>query len=697
VSCPSSTACEAVGSYDNSSGNLVTLAESWNGTDWTVQSTPDPTGATDNSLYGVSCLSTTACTAVGSYDDSAGTTVTLAESWNGTAWTIQSTPNPSGASSGSLLLSVSCTAAAACTAAGWYADASNSFSLAESWNGTAWTIQSTPKPTGATYSSLEIVSCISATACTAVGSYYDKSGILVTLAESWNGTAWTIQSTPDPSGAESSVLYGVSCASATACTAVGTFENDSGSSVSLAETWNGTAWKVKTTPNPAGATDDILVGVSCPSATACSAVGAYADSAGAAETLAEYWNGTSWKVKTTPNPADATDSGLETVFCSSATACTAVGSSVDSAGTEGTLAEAMSGTAWTIESTANRTGAADSGLDAVSCTSATVCTAVGSGAALTLAEVWNGTSWKVKTTPNPAGATDSVLEGVSCASTTACTAVGFSEDSSGTYSTLAEKWNGTAWTIQTTPNPVGGVLDGVSCTSTTVCTAVGTSAHDSGNAFTLAEKWNGTAWTIETTPNPKGAVAGELGGVSCTAATACTAVGSSENSSGRSSTLAEAWNGTTWTIETTPKPAGTDFSILYGVSCVSTQCTAVGLSDTPSPPSALAETWNGTTWTIETTPKPAGADLTELDAVSCTVAAACTAVGSSLDGSGTYSTMAEKWNGTAWTGQGTPNPAGATELGLGAVSCSAATACTAAGYDVTASSVELTLAEVEGG
>jgi hypothetical protein len=52
VSCPSSTACEAVGSYDNSSGNLVTLAESWNGTDWTVQSTPDPTGATDNSLYG---------------------------------------------------------------------------------------------------------------------------------------------------------------------------------------------------------------------------------------------------------------------------------------------------------------------------------------------------------------------------------------------------------------------------------------------------------------------------------------------------------------------------------------------------------------------------------------------------------------------------------------------------------------------
>ena len=45
---------------------------------------------------GVSCTSATACTAVG-YDASVGTTVTLAERWNGTSWKIQSTPNPTGA------------------------------------------------------------------------------------------------------------------------------------------------------------------------------------------------------------------------------------------------------------------------------------------------------------------------------------------------------------------------------------------------------------------------------------------------------------------------------------------------------------------------------------------------------------------------------------------------------------------------
>ena len=43
----------------------MTLAEVWDGSTWTVQSTPNPTGATSGSLYGVSCTSATACTAVG--------------------------------------------------------------------------------------------------------------------------------------------------------------------------------------------------------------------------------------------------------------------------------------------------------------------------------------------------------------------------------------------------------------------------------------------------------------------------------------------------------------------------------------------------------------------------------------------------------------------------------------------------------
>ena len=92
----------------------------------------------------MSCISTSACTGVGWYETSPGAYETLAEAWNGTAWAIQSTPNPSGATA-SYLFGVSCTSTSACTAAGY--DLNPSYTaLAERWNGTAWAIQSTPKP-----------------------------------------------------------------------------------------------------------------------------------------------------------------------------------------------------------------------------------------------------------------------------------------------------------------------------------------------------------------------------------------------------------------------------------------------------------------------------------------------------------------------------------------------------------------------
>jgi hypothetical protein len=95
--------------------------------------------------------------------------------------------------------------------------------LAEGWDGTAWSIQPTPNPVGATNGLFDAVSCSSAVSCTAVGDYNNNSGI-VTLAEVWNGTAWNVESTPNPAGALGSLLGGVSCSSATACTAVGSYK-----------------------------------------------------------------------------------------------------------------------------------------------------------------------------------------------------------------------------------------------------------------------------------------------------------------------------------------------------------------------------------------------------------------------------------------------------------------------------------------
>jgi hypothetical protein len=117
------------------------------------------------------------------------------------------------------------------------------------------------------------VACSSATRCTTVGAYTNHSGFDVTLAERWNGKSWQVQSTPNPAGAVFPSLAAVTCISATACTAVGTYTASSGKGATLAERWNGKSWKTQSSPNLAGALLSQLAGVVCRSATSCTAVG----------------------------------------------------------------------------------------------------------------------------------------------------------------------------------------------------------------------------------------------------------------------------------------------------------------------------------------------------------------------------------------------------------------------------------------
>ncbi len=139
---------------------------------------------------------------------------------------------------------------------------------------TGWSKVPSPNP-AAPAGQLFGASCSGASACTAVGTYVKPSGRGVTLAERWNGKKWSIQPTPNPSGAAVSALSGVSCTTASACIAVGVSTTGSGVRVTLAERWNGTTWRIQRTPNPAGARGSFLNGVSCASPSACTAVGVF--------------------------------------------------------------------------------------------------------------------------------------------------------------------------------------------------------------------------------------------------------------------------------------------------------------------------------------------------------------------------------------------------------------------------------------
>ena len=164
--------------------------------------------------------------------------------------------------------------------------------------------------------------------------------------------------------------------------------------------------------------------------------------------------------------------------------------------------------------------ATPSSLAAVSCPTLTACIAVGAQGGTTssaLAERRDGQSWKVVPTP-ATGAADTYLTAVSCSAPTACTAVGYTQPGQGLAypgTLLAERWNGSTWAIQSIPEPsgknVGAYASGVSCPSVNRCVAVGFYAINGAGEHTIAENWNGTSWSLQTFPNfERGLALGEL-------------------------------------------------------------------------------------------------------------------------------------------------------------------------------------------
>jgi hypothetical protein len=148
-------------------------------------------------------------------------------------------------------------------------------------------------------------------------------------------------------------------------------------------------------------------GVSCRSSRQCIAVGTADDIV-----LTGYWNGATWTIST---PTNVGTGGLDSVSCPSRNACFAVGSGGDS-GIDPLLME-WNGMTWSDRSSAvpNPDGGMDFGAPvAISCPSATACTAVGSAI-----YPWSGGRWKLEPLRG-----DGLLEAVSCVSRAVCVAVG---------------------------------------------------------------------------------------------------------------------------------------------------------------------------------------------------------------------------------------------------------------------------------
>jgi hypothetical protein len=314
VACPSvpgSTTgpafCIAVGGfYDIATNTNKTLAEirSASGV-WSIQPTPNP--SSQDGLSDVACPSVTLCIAVGRYEIGFTDTRPLAEVWNGATWSQMTIPNPA---DGGQLQGISCPSTTACTAVGHHFR--NNAPLAERWNGSTWTIQTTPvPPDGASFGR---VSCPTTTWCMAVGG--EGGSPAVPFAEVWSGGSWTQHSPPPPQNEPFSGLTNVSCWAPTGCMTVG---DGFTTGKVLAYRWTGLSWILQNTLD-AGPQDQ-LVGVSCPTSTACIAVGDYGGVSAVA--FAEVWDGTTWSIQSMPAPDGW--AYPQSVVCWSTTGCESVG------------------------------------------------------------------------------------------------------------------------------------------------------------------------------------------------------------------------------------------------------------------------------------------------------------------------------------------------------------------------------------
>jgi hypothetical protein len=332
VSCVSSVFCMSAGTEYNGSG-YVPLFQQWNGTAWaTTPVSFTPVGYLET--LGVSCVTTAFCVAVGFQLVMKGSSdVPFALEWNGSGWTSQTVPLPTGQTT-AVLNAVSCLIATDCFADGYVGSGNSARALVEQWNGTQWTVVPVPD-TANVYSELDGISCSLRTFCMAVGTYELSTppNDDTVLVEVWNGTSWQMApGNSSPGSTTNSYLQSVSCAGSGFCAATGDTYGTSGTSYrTLMEIWNGSAWSITPSTN-FGTNGDYMYGVSCVSATSCSAVGSYYTdpSEDYFQNEAFTWNGTTWAAVTPadfaiPESLPGPEAGLGGVSCIADWACMAVG------------------------------------------------------------------------------------------------------------------------------------------------------------------------------------------------------------------------------------------------------------------------------------------------------------------------------------------------------------------------------------
>jgi hypothetical protein len=242
----------AVGLW-NDAIKIRTMIQHWNGSSWSV--VPSPDVGSYNVLRSVAGVSANDVWAVG-YDADPNPIATLVEHWDGTAWTVVASPNGSGTAQLNGVAVVGPDDVWAVGAHHWEASKSPQFAFAEHWDGSTWTLVSTPAPGQQSY--LNAVTAIGPDDVWAVGREYARPGVFHALSEHWDGSAWTLVDA-DTGGESWHELLAVEAISSTDVWAVGQQYEFFSPFHTLAQHWDGVTWTMS--PTLDGPFDTWLAGV----------------------------------------------------------------------------------------------------------------------------------------------------------------------------------------------------------------------------------------------------------------------------------------------------------------------------------------------------------------------------------------------------------------------------------------------------
>jgi cutinase len=344
MACPAATSCVATGLYfqKGDSGLQDPMLVTGSGTSWKAIEAPLPANGKNDvigglSLSGVACPSVTKCTAIGTYFPAgAGDAEVMVLTGSGSSWKAAEVPNPANVYL-SNISALACPSPSACVAVG----SGNGFDgVLLTKSGSSWKLTTAPLPANAPTSdpliSLPSVACLSATNCTAVGSYYDNTSTQHAVLLHWNGSTWTATQVHVPADSSEALLSSVSCSKAAGCAAVGyyiegSFSQNNATVHGLLLTGSGASWRAVSVPVPAHASSDpgpALTSVACTQQPKCAAFGTYTDSRGFWQGLLLTGSASSWIASQAPVPPggliepDEIDN-TQLVACTAASGCAA--------------------------------------------------------------------------------------------------------------------------------------------------------------------------------------------------------------------------------------------------------------------------------------------------------------------------------------------------------------------------------------